>query len=76
VLHLVHLSLGLDECGAVISAMIGLTIVKHAVRRSKCVWASAVIWCATSLIVLSESQIGGPWVSFLWRWAKILLPIL
>jgi hypothetical protein len=61
-------------------AMIGLTAMKHAVRRSKCVWAStttvATIWCAASLIVLSESLIGGPRISFLRRCPKILLPII
>jgi hypothetical protein len=43
--------------------MIDFTVIEHAVRRSKCVLAStataAMIWCIASLIVLSESLIGG-----------------
>jgi hypothetical protein len=77
---LVHFSFGLEEYEAIFCAMIGLVVVKHIVQRSECVWASATtttaIWCAASLIVLSESLIGGPRVSFLQRWPKILLPIL
>jgi hypothetical protein len=58
--------------------MIGLTVVEYVVRWSKCVWAATVaaICCVTSLIVLSESLIGGHWVSFLQMWSKILLPVL
>jgi hypothetical protein len=37
---------------------------------------ATMIWCTASLIVLSESLIGCPRVSFLQRWPKILLPIL
>jgi hypothetical protein len=57
-----------------------LTFVKYAVRRSECVWVSATtvaaIWCTASLIVLSKCLIEGPQISFLWRWPKILLPII
>jgi hypothetical protein len=59
---LVHFSFGLEEYEAIFCAMIGLIVVKHIVQRSECVWASAAtttaIWCAASLIVLSESLIG------------------
>jgi hypothetical protein len=65
---------------AIFGAMVGLAVVEHAVRRSECVWASvaasAAVWCTASLIVLSESLIGCPWVSFLWRWPEILLQVL
>jgi hypothetical protein len=77
---LAHFSFGLEEYGAIFCLMIGLAAVKHAVWRSEYVWLSAMtattIWCATSLIVLGESLIGGPGVSFLRRWRKILLPVL
>jgi hypothetical protein len=52
---LVHFSFGLEEYGAIFYVMIGLTVMKHALQRSECVWAStvtvAVICCAKSLIV-------------------------
>jgi hypothetical protein len=55
---LVHFSLRLEEYGVVFGVMIGLITIKHAIRRSECVWALAttavMTWCAASLIVLSE----------------------
>jgi hypothetical protein len=77
---LVHSSFGLKEYGTIFCVMVGFTVVEHAVWRSECVWASVVtatmIRCTASLIVLCKSLIGCSWVSFLWRWPKILLPIL
>jgi hypothetical protein len=70
---LVHFSFGLEEYRVTFCVMVGFTTVEYDVQRSECVWASAA---AASLIVLSKSLIGGSWVSFLWRWPKILLPIL
>jgi hypothetical protein len=72
-------SIVLEEYEAVFGAMIIFTPMEHAIWRSECVWASTmtvtVIWCSASLIVLSESQIRGPCVSFLGGWHKILLPV-
>jgi hypothetical protein len=60
--------------------MVVFTTVEHVVWSSKCVWALTTtvttIWCAASLIVLGKSLIRGSRVLFLWRWPKILLPIL
>jgi hypothetical protein len=50
-------------------AMVGFTVVEHAVWRSECVWASvttvAAIWCTASFAVLVESLIRSSEVSFL-----------
>jgi hypothetical protein len=77
---LVYFSFGLEEYGAIFCAMVGLAAVEHAVWRSECVWAlatiAAMVWRAASLVVLGGSLIEGPWVPFLWRCTKVLLPIL
>jgi hypothetical protein len=52
---LVHFPLGFKENGAIFGAMVGFTIVVHAVRAFHCVWASAAtaatIWSSASLAV-------------------------
>jgi hypothetical protein len=60
---LVHFSLGLKEYGVIFCAMVGFTVVEHAIRRSEYVWAltaaMAMIWCGASLVVLSKPLIEG-----------------
>jgi hypothetical protein len=77
---LLHFPLGFKENGAIFGAVVGFTFVVHALRGFHCVWASATtaatIWGSSSLVVCGGSLIEGPWVSFLWRLSKILLPVL
>jgi hypothetical protein len=59
--------------------VVGFVTMIHTVQRFDCVRASAVnaalVRWAASLAVLTESLIGGPWVSFLRRCFKNFLPI-
>jgi hypothetical protein len=75
---LLHFQFRVKEHGAIFCAMVGFTTMEHALRKSYCVWASTVIaatiWCSASFAVLSGSLIEGPWVSFLRRCPKVLLP--
>jgi hypothetical protein len=43
---LVHFPQGLEEYGAVFCAMVGCTVVEHAIRRSERIWASTTATAA------------------------------
>jgi hypothetical protein len=65
---------------AIFGAVVGFTVVVHVVLGFHSVFAStptvAMIWSSTPLAIWGGCMIEGPWVSFLRRWFKILLPVL
>jgi hypothetical protein len=64
----------LEEYGTIFCAMVAFTAIEHAIWRPECVQASA--WHIASLTVLSVPLVEGCLIPFLWRWSKILFPVL
>jgi hypothetical protein len=77
---LLHLSFRLKKYGPIFCPVVDFATMKHAVRMLECVWASAVTvasaQCTASLTVISGPLVETCMVPFLWRWSKVLFPVL